>query len=69
MPEPARESDVASDVAGVTGAPQSDLRLIKAFGDLCQFGKEWFDIMPRMACLPAESRRGAAVPAWRRGPA
>jgi hypothetical protein len=60
---------VASDVAGVTGAPQPDLRLIKAFGDLCQFGKEWFDIMPRMARFQTKSRPGAAVPAWRRGPA
>jgi heme exporter protein A len=44
-------------VAGVTGAPQPDLRLIRSFQDLCQFGKEWFDIMPRMARFPAKSRR------------
>jgi hypothetical protein len=31
---------LAIERAGVTGAPQSDLRLIRSFPRLCQFGNE-----------------------------
>jgi hypothetical protein len=38
-----------SDVTGVTGAPHADLRLIRAFPNLCQFGNEWSVNMLRIA--------------------
>ena len=39
-PHAVREGWGKSNVAGVTGAPQSDLRLIRSFPGLCQFGNE-----------------------------
>jgi hypothetical protein len=35
-----RRGEEKSDVAGVTGAPQPDLQLIRSFLHLCQFSNE-----------------------------
>jgi len=40
VPEQAYQG-LMPDVAGVTGAPQPDVRLIGSFPDLCQIGKKW----------------------------
>ena len=52
-----RKEEENSDVAGVTGAPQPDLRLIRSFLLLCQFSNEWSAKMQGMAQRVAKSLR------------
>jgi hypothetical protein len=49
----------------------SDWRFIRSFRDLCQFGKEWSDIMQRMPQTPEKYGSAAHLPITRdllRGP-